>query len=629
MRDDQDPKIKRGRPRAPVRARCQEHNELAEFLRQRMDTARVRQTDLVRSGRRRAAVSDKLRGLGLDWTFITDVLTACTTDPSRLRSDLQLAHQLWQRGLTNPTPPFPIDNQPRQARDAYQAALQHRRDADGEVIEVQRELLVKHKQLESAQAAAREADAARRMAGDIVVLLTTVVLMLAEEIQQLTHAPPKNHRGSTPATGGSLDWAINRHDLAVDQLADSQHQHQRAIRTLAAATVRVRQLRNMLHTYASHGPPEHTALDNSALAIAEPLSLDNIDRVLHVITSTRQTMIDNLDHAVIDLYDATTTTIAPGRPAPQSRRAGLPDPSGSYALLPMKTSAIGQVGLHRMHSYLTLAGILPISHVLTGRRDQFSQQLAWAASRATDALIFIYQGGAVLTDDDQIHLMDTPGSYRTIQQSITESRAARKLVVLDIASRSEIPADRFAVPGAVVAVCIRARGHLGFLSVLDDILLFGIRQGPELIDIATIFDHLLAEPDLYPAASRPRIFGEIGGRPLALGRNQPPFGGLDHPLADNELIAENEAEFADLLRRIHDRSAVPLPAVAAITGISLQTLDEYLRGRSISRDDLQRICRACGVDPGQTGRIAALHKEVYDGWRLTYQTRHRSTGGSR
>lgn len=111
--------------------------------------------------------------------------------------------------------------------------------------------------------------------------------------------------------------------------------------------------------------------------------------------------------------------------------------------------------------------------------------------------------------------------YSQLQELISVSPARRKLVVLDLALDilNPIDRDRFAIPGATVLLYaparIRQTGAL--ISALTDTLVAGIPDGPELLDAATLFDHLLPQRRLRKHALH--ITGELGDDPLALGPN--------------------------------------------------------------------------------------------------------------
>jgi Caspase domain len=245
-----------------------------------------------------------------------------------------------------------------------------------------------------------------------------------------------------------------------------------------------------------------------------------------------------------------------------TRRSGLPDPQASRAVL---------VGVS---DYMTLEqlpavanNIATLQHVITDTDlwglpdehcttllnptsvDEVLDAVHGAASAASDVLLFYFAGHGLLDDRSDLHLA-LPGSdsdrlykavrYDDIRREVVGTARAcyGKVVILDCCysgralqggmSGSVEVADHASVDGTYlmtasaetsVALAPPGEDYTGFTGALVDKLVHGLPDGPELLDMETLFHHIRADMKarLFPI---PQARTRNDGKAIALVRNR-------------------------------------------------------------------------------------------------------------
>jgi hypothetical protein len=242
-------------------------------------------------------------------------------------------------------------------------------------------------------------------------------------------------------------------------------------------------------------------------------------------------------------------------------RAGLPNPETSRAVLVgvSEYSSLEELpavpnNVATLRRVLTDADLwgLPDEHCLTlvnpTSVEQVLDVLHTAASAATDALLFYFAGHGLLDDRLDLHLA-LPGSdsdrlYRAVRyddvrrEIVGATRVFGKVVILDCCysgramqggmSGSDELADHARVDGSYLmtasaetklALAPPGEEYTAFTGALVDKLSHGLENGPDLLDMETIFYHVRAD---LQARHRPvpQQRTRNDGRSIALVRNR-------------------------------------------------------------------------------------------------------------
>lgn len=243
-------------------------------------------------------------------------------------------------------------------------------------------------------------------------------------------------------------------------------------------------------------------------------------------------------------------------------RAGLPDPLASRAVLvgvsdytslePLPAVANNLTTLQRVITDPDLWG-LPAEHCVTllnpSSVDEVLDAVHSAASAASDALVFYFAGHGLLDDRSELYLA-LPGSnkerlYRAVRyddvrrEVVGTARACYgKVVLLDCCysgralqggmSGSVELADHARVDGTYVmtasaetSVALAPPGeeYTAFTGALVDKLLHGLPDGPDLLDMETLFYHVRADLQARHCPV-PQQRARNDGKAIALARNR-------------------------------------------------------------------------------------------------------------
>ncbi|MFE7299066.1 caspase family protein [Streptomyces sp. NPDC057579] len=288
---------------------------------------------------------------------------------------------------------------------------------------------------------------------------------------------------------------------------------------------------------------------------------------------------------------------------------GLPDPAASRAVLLGTASyrhldALPAVGTNLRDLAGTLGDAtvwgLPEAHcevVLDpGSADAMLDPVHRAGDEATDTLV-VYFAGHGLRDTESADLyLGLTGSrdgvgytavaYQHLRGAIRAARARRKVVVLDccfsgravrtLAGRNDVLAAQAAVDGAYVltasprdrvALAPDGERHTAFTGELLGILRHGITDGPELIDLDTLYraleERLGAKNRPLPQRAQENGVGRLPlARNRALAQRRAPAG----PVLDAEVRAAMVASGLGLARMLraagNSRDALPVLRLA-------------------------------------------------------------------
>jgi hypothetical protein len=243
-------------------------------------------------------------------------------------------------------------------------------------------------------------------------------------------------------------------------------------------------------------------------------------------------------------------------------RAGLPDPLASRAVLVgvsdytslerLPAVANNVATLQRVITDADLWG-LPDEHCVTLLNptsvDEVLDAVHAAASAASDALLFYFAGHGLLDDRSELYLA-LPGSdeerlYRAVRYDdvrrevvVTARACYGKVVLLDCCysgralqggmSGSVELADHARVDGSYVmtasaetsaALAPPGEEYTAFTGALVDKLLHGLRDGPDLLDMETLFYHVRADLQARHCPV-PQQRARNDGRAIALVRNR-------------------------------------------------------------------------------------------------------------
>ncbi|MGX1886528.1 caspase family protein [Streptomyces sp. NPDC055287] len=218
--------------------------------------------------------------------------------------------------------------------------------------------------------------------------------------------------------------------------------------------------------------------------------------------------------------------------------------AGNYSDLDLMDLPSVVPGAQALHALLTTdaPAFLPDSTVavMNGTRSDVLSAVHDATEEATDTLLLYYAGHGLLTSsgeltlaatDTQHHRPFTAIPYDEVRELLARSPARRKAVILDccFAGRAfamGTVAELAAATGTYVLTSSSAnraamappdKQYPDFTGALIDILERGVKGGPEVLDLQTIF-HVLQERLTIEGSSRPRMMVE-GGVRLSLGLN--------------------------------------------------------------------------------------------------------------
>ncbi|MGD3108593.1 caspase, EACC1-associated type [Streptomyces sp. YGL11-2] len=288
---------------------------------------------------------------------------------------------------------------------------------------------------------------------------------------------------------------------------------------------------------------------------------------------------------------------------------GLPDPAASRAVL------LGTASYHHLDALPAveanlrdLAGTLgdatvwglPAPHcevVLDpGSAAAMLDPVHRAGDEATDTLVVYYAGHGMRDSESADLYLGLTGSrdgvgytavaYQHLRGAIRAARARRKVIVLDccfsgraartLAGRADVLAAQAAVDGAYVltasprdrvALAPDGEPHTAFTGELLGILRHGITDGPELIDLDTLYraldERLRAKNRPLPQRSQENGVGRLPlARNRALARRRAPAG----PVLDAEVRAAMVASGLSLARMLratgNSRDALPVLRLA-------------------------------------------------------------------
>ncbi|MEK2477881.1 caspase, EACC1-associated type [Streptomyces noursei] len=288
---------------------------------------------------------------------------------------------------------------------------------------------------------------------------------------------------------------------------------------------------------------------------------------------------------------------------------GLPDPATSRAVLLGTASyrhldALPSVEANLRDLAATLGDAtvwgLPEPHcevVLDpGSADAMLDPVHRAGDEATDTLVVYYAGHGMRDTESADLYLGLTGSrdgvgytavaYQHLRGAIRSARARRKIIVLDccfsgravrtLAGRGDVLAARAAVDGAYVltasprdrvALAPDGERHTAFTGELLGILRHGLTDGPELLDLDTLYraltERLGAKNRPLPQRAQENGVGRLPlARNRALAQRRAPAG----PVLDAEVRAAMVASGLGLARMLratgNSRDALPVLRLA-------------------------------------------------------------------
>jgi hypothetical protein len=203
-------------------------------------------------------------------------------------------------------------------------------------------------------------------------------------------------------------------------------------------------------------------------------------------------------------------------------------------------------GAEALHALLTsdVPAFLPDTTIAVpdGSRLEVLNAVHDAAEKATDTLLLYYAGHGLLTSSGSFNLAasdaeyDRPFTaipYDDVREALATSRARRKALILDccfsgraVQGSMGTVAELAAATGTYVlsstssaraAIASPSKRYPDFTGMLLDILERGVKGGPELLDVQTIY-HTLRERLASQGSPQPEMTSRGGAR-LALGVN--------------------------------------------------------------------------------------------------------------
>ncbi|WP_433574179.1 hypothetical protein [Nocardia brasiliensis] len=307
---DQQPS-RPGRKRGPLRGETAELNALAQLLRELMDEAALTSEDLQQRMSPEpslSTISNRLAGVGLTWTFVEDVVNACTERPDQRQKRPQyraLAKRRWEIAQTDHTSPVIVDAKTSQG-SLNSAVIHLQRTA----IDLHDRLHAKEAQLAAARTARAHAELALRSASALAAALAPWVLILLNEIEYLSHE--RNVLASAypldRARLGALDTDIaqirNRHKDTARDLAAAETKRGLAVELLASSVTIARQLhRDMQQLRQTAGDVDDFDTMSAGISVVEQrldleFTLDSIDDVHDHAVSATTAITNQLDEAM-------------------------------------------------------------------------------------------------------------------------------------------------------------------------------------------------------------------------------------------------------------------------------------------------------------------------------------------
>lgn len=248
------PRARPGRKFGPVRARSQEYEALAHFLRQRVQEAGLTLGELeAASGLRKSAIGERLSGEKLDADFVDAVVLACTNSTSLLPRRARLRHEgarLLEIAQSRSTAVLDVANQPAAVRNVAVDAQNIALKAQAKLLDLQEVVDRKNDELATLAQVQQQSQLALRDADTLSSVLSTWVVVLADEVERLTQdrelamtaRPPDLTR--LTRVDAELARTVARHDRTAAELARARQERQLATMLLAETLTRTRRVRD-------------------------------------------------------------------------------------------------------------------------------------------------------------------------------------------------------------------------------------------------------------------------------------------------------------------------------------------------------------------------------------------------
>ncbi|WP_123966777.1 hypothetical protein [Streptomyces sp. TLI_185] len=317
-----------GRKFGAIRARTQEFEALARFLRDRVREADLTIGDLeAATGLKKSAISERLAGLKLDdEAFVDAVVVACTGTPAlmprreRMRRD---GRRLLGIARTRSTAVLDLTGQPERVRNVAMVAQELALTAQAKLLDLHEQLDRKNGEVAALARVQQESQLALRDADALTSVLSTWVVVLADEVDRLSRDRELAMTARPPDLAGlgradaELARTIAQHGRTAAELARAEHDRRLATALLAETLTRTRRLRDEVRQLrtAAQLPPDAGAMGGAAeggtvfpdgTATAHAFG-DDIDRALDRAETIGREIADRLHHALTALDEGAQT----------------------------------------------------------------------------------------------------------------------------------------------------------------------------------------------------------------------------------------------------------------------------------------------------------------------------------
>ncbi|MEV6171340.1 hypothetical protein AB0L99_24270 [Streptomyces sp. NPDC051954] len=330
-----------GRKFGPVRARSQEYEALAHFLRQRVQEAGLTLGELeAATGLKKSAIGERLAGLKLDAEFVEAVVLACTETtvllPGRARLRKEGA-QLLEIAKTHTTQVLDLTRQPTAVRNVAVAAQDVALKAQAKLLDLHEQLDRRNDELAALTRVQQQSQLALRDTDALSSVLSTWVIVLADEVEQLTQErrlamtarPPDLKQLS--GLDAELARTTARKGRTATELARAQEDGRLARALLTEALTRTRRVREEIRRLrdAAQLPPGGEAASGKPAAedlygFASPSGFGaDADAALDRAEVIGRTIADRL-HTALTALDEEAETLplsaaSPASPASATR----------------------------------------------------------------------------------------------------------------------------------------------------------------------------------------------------------------------------------------------------------------------------------------------------------------------